>query len=153
MTEHVIYNDRQGGKTYTIMTEIHDLILAGERPWIMVVFPTMNYVHWWGRMWMARFPSIPLPNYTSVQGMDRVRGRKLRHVFVEDIDGVVDGIYDPKLNHLRAALVPGGTITFTCSQIPEGVWRTPPPRPKPKMTPLSLDVASMLAYIMRDKRQ
>jgi hypothetical protein len=127
--EFVIFNGRGGGKTYTIMTMIHELILAGERPWIMVVFPTMGHVHWWGRMWMERFPSIPMPNYTSAQAMDRVRGRRLRHVFIEDVETIQDGYRNEKFDFLWAAIAgdPDATITYTCSGLPEQSWRQAPP--------------------------
>lgn len=126
--EFVRFAPRQAGKTYATMTEIHDLILAGERPGIMVVFPTMSYVHWWGRAWMERYPSIPMPNYTSAQAMDRVRGRRLRHVFVEDVDTIQDGYRNEKFDYLYAAVAndPDATITYTCSPLPEESWRQAP---------------------------
>lgn len=124
--DSVLFGTRQSGKTYTIMTEIHDLILAGERAGILVVFPNMSYVHWWINEWRRRFPSIPPPTYTSIESMDRVRGRRLRDVYVEDIDGVADGIYHEKLNYLSVVLEPDGSITYTYSPLPDAAWRTTP---------------------------
>lgn len=113
--ELVLPGGRGSGKTHAVMSEIHDLILAGERPKILVVFPDAHYVYWWGREWERRFP-FEMPRYTTIQRMDVVRGLRLRHVYVEDIDNVPDGIYNPKVNDLRiATLRDGGTITYTYS--------------------------------------
>ena len=111
----IIFAGRGGGKTYRIMTEIHDLIKAGERSDIVVVFPTMNYLHWWTRAWQERFPFVAMPFYTSMQAMERVRGRRFKYAYVEDIDTDPEGIYNEKIcDWLVFSMLEGGTITFTC---------------------------------------
>ena len=110
----IIFGGRGCGKTYQIMTEIHELIRDGKRADILVIFPTMNYLHWWTREWQNRFPHVPMVSYTSMQAMDRVRGRRVKFVFIEDIGESDDGIYSEKLEWLYPCLSFGGTITFTC---------------------------------------
>lgn len=113
--KQIIFGGRQSGKTYTIMNEIHDLIRVGERDNILVVFPMMSYLHWWTRAWQHLFPHVPMVRYTSMQAMERVRGLRVKHVFIEDIDHDADGIYSPRLDWLYPAISGDGTITFTCS--------------------------------------
>lgn len=111
----IIFGGRQSGKTHTIMNEIHDLIRAGERDNILVIFPTMSYLHWWTRAWQRLFPHVPMIRYTSMQAMNRVIGLRVKHVFVEDIEHTTWGIDSPELNWLYPALSEDATITFTCS--------------------------------------
>ncbi len=114
---NVIFHGRGGGKTYTIMTEIHDLIVGqNRRSDVLVIFPNMSYLHWWGREWTNRFPHIPMPRYTSINAMERVRGLRLAKVFVEDIEAIPDGIYSEKLEALYPTFVEADDpeITFTC---------------------------------------
>lgn len=119
--KQIIFAGRGGGKTYKIMTEIHDLIKAGERSDIVVVFPTMNYLHWWAREWQDRFPFVAMPFYTSMVAMERVRGLRFKHAYIEDIDKDPEGIYSEKIGAwLVFSLLEGGTITFTCSDSGHG---------------------------------
>lgn len=110
----IIFGGRGCGKTYQIMTEIHELIRDGKRADILVIFPTMSYLHWWTREWQQRFPHVPMVSYTSMQAMDRVRGRRVKYVFIEDIGESPDGIYTDKLDWLYPCMSFGGNITFTC---------------------------------------
>lgn len=110
----IIYGGRGSGKTYKMMTEIYELAKSGERSDILVIFPSMNYLHFWQREWERRFPYVPMVAYTSLQAMDRVRNRTFKYVYVEDIDEQSGGIYDDKLVWLYPSMQHGGTITFTC---------------------------------------
>lgn len=117
MTEYVMQSNRRCGKTYTIMTEIHDLIIQGRRSEILVVCPSLNYVYWWVREWQRRFPHLPMVDYTSMQAMDRVRGKWYSRIFVEDINlsPSEEGMYDEKLNLLRfTARAEDAEIVYTC---------------------------------------
>lgn len=126
---YVLQGGRGGGKTYAIMTEIHDRIIAGERANILVIFPTMNHLTWWRDAWNQRFPHIPMPDYTSMGAMNRVRGKRVKHVYVEDIDSSDEGIYAEKFMWLYPCIQSHGTITFTCSPIigNDTAHREPPP--------------------------
>lgn len=139
---NVIVGGRGSGKTHTVMTEIHDRIIAGERADILVVFPQMSHLTWWGNAWKARFPHLPMPDYTSMKSMERVRGKRVKHIFVEDIDHDPDGIYAEKLQYLYPCIVGDGSITFTYSPIVGNniAHREPP-------------LASDLRYTVRQKAE
>lgn len=126
---NVIFGPRQSGKTYAIMTDIHDRIISGERSDVLVVFPAMSHLTWWRDEWNKRFPHLPMPDYTSMNAMERVRGKRVKHVYVEDIDSDGDGIYADKLTWLYPCIIGDGSITFTCSPIPgnDTAHREPPP--------------------------
>ena len=113
----IIFARRGGGKTYKIMTEIHDLIRSGSRADVLVIFPTMSYLHWWTREWEERFPHVPMVAYTALTAMDRVRGRTFKNVYVEDIIMDDEGINSTKLTWLYPCLKGEGTITFTVRPI------------------------------------
>lgn len=101
---NVILRGRGGGKTWTIMHEMHDLILAGRATDILVVFPDTNYLIWWRRMWSELFPQVPMPRYISIQRCERVRGLQVVKIYVEDIDGYEDGIYDQRFEYIWPCL-------------------------------------------------
>lgn len=113
--KEIIFSGRQGGKTYQMMTEIQELIVTGHRSEILVIFPTLEYVHWWTREWQIRFPHVSMVAYTMLTAMDRVRGKVFKYVFIEDIDTQPDGVYSEQLQWLYPSMPEGGTITFSCS--------------------------------------
>lgn len=117
----MIFSGRQAGKTYTIMNEIHDLIVAGRRAEVLIVFPNMTYLHWWTRMWESMFPHIPMPKYVSIGNTMSVRGLRVAKIYVEDIDGYENGIYDERFNNIWPALFSAlndEEVVFTCSPFP-----------------------------------
>lgn len=101
---NVITNGRAGGKTWTIMHEMHDLILAGRRADVLVVFPNMSYLSWWRGMWEDLFPQIPMPRYISINNRERVRGLQVAKIYVEDIDTYENGIWDQRFYDIWPAL-------------------------------------------------
>lgn len=92
--------DRGTGKSYTIMTEIHDHIVVGIPPSeILVVLPVVRQIHFWTREWEARFgPSVRLP---EIMGHDsaviRARGKSFRKMYFEDVNMYEDGIFDSRI--------------------------------------------------------
>lgn len=119
--EYIRSGDRQSGKTHDLMTEIHLLIVEGERPNILVVFPSTDYVYSWIHRWRERFPHIPPPSYVSISNTLAVRGRTLKFVYVEDVDLIRDGWRNEKFNSI--ALWPDGKIVYTVSK-PEWANKT-----------------------------
>lgn len=119
MTEYnIILSARQSGKTYRLMTEIHEMIVAGRYGEVLVVFPAHNWAHWWVRAWQDRFPWVPIPEHISINNTLNVRGRRLAKVYVEDVDQIQDGIYNERFNDIWPALVsPFGDeeVVFTSS--------------------------------------
>lgn len=113
--KQIIFGDRRSGKTYRMMTEIYDLVSAGHRNEILIIFPAMSYLHYWQREWERRFPFVPMIRYTSLNAMDRVRGMYVKHVFIEDINFEQDGINSEQLRWLYPCFRGDGTITFTAS--------------------------------------
>lgn len=113
---NVIFNGRGGGKTYTIMTEMHELIVQGRRSDILVIFSTLDMAYWFKREWEYRFPHVQMPRYTSINAMDRVRGLRVAKVYVENIEQIPDGIYNEKLNWVLPCFVDAvdPEIIFTC---------------------------------------
>lgn len=118
---NVILGGRGSGKTYRIMTEIHELLTTGQRPEVLVVFPTLDYLHWWVRMWQDRFPHIQPPDYVSIASMHRIRGRRFSKVYVEDVDSVRDGIYNEAFRDIEIAIAHSEDpeITFVSNWILE----------------------------------
>ena len=117
---NVIQSPRQGGKTYTIMTEIHDWIVAGRLAEILIVFPAQNWVYWWTREWQSRFPYVPMPKYVTVNNTMSVRGARYSKIYVEDITSIEDGIYHPKLLDIWPCLLSpldDEEVIFTCSPL------------------------------------
>lgn len=114
----VIVAGRQCGKTYTMMSMIHDLIVEGKRSEILVVFPAANSVHSWIRMWQDRFPFLPMVEYTTSQNLLKIRGAQFGTIFVEDVDYYSEGIYDPKLIELEYhCLRSESEIIYSCSPL------------------------------------
>lgn len=120
----IIQGGRGAGKTYRMMSEIHSLLISGRRPDVLVIFPEMRYVHWWIREWQDRFPQVPPPDYMTIGNMPfRIRGRKVARVFVEDVDSIPDGIYNPAFLDLYPAMASfdDSEITFTSNWILENL--------------------------------
>lgn len=112
----VIQSGRGSGKTYTIMQEIKEAIVAGTAPSeIAVVLPDASYIHWWTRMWQhlmgtsVRPPEIMA--YTNA-GI-RLRGARLKRLYIEDIDGYAEGVYDSRINDILPAA--DEEVVFTSS--------------------------------------
>lgn len=117
-TTNVVLNGWGKGKTYEIMSEIHDLIIAGRGSEILVVFPTLDYLHWWTRAWQDRFPQIPMVDYVSVTNTLKLRGRFYTKIYVEDIDLYDEGIYDERLIGITVSLRSHSNdeeLVLTCS--------------------------------------
>ena len=121
MTEfNVIFNGRQMGKTYTIMTEIHDLIVAGRATEVLIVFPAVNWVHWWVREWQSRFPFVPMVDYTTINNNLNVRGKRYSKIYVEDVGNIDDGVHNNRLEDIFMTLLSpfnDEEVVFTCSPI------------------------------------
>jgi hypothetical protein len=117
----IIQRGRGCGKTYALMGMIHDEIVAGRRGELILVLPQMPHLHWWTREWENRFPRVPFPAYTHINSMERVRGRRFRKVYVDDVDLLDDGIYNDKLQYLYPSLAAydDAEIVYTASPIPE----------------------------------
>ena len=112
MIINVIYGDRQSGKTYRMMTEMHEMILAGARASMVVLFPELRMAENFRGAWVNRFPHVPMPDYAIVTGnMLPMRGRTAKHVYVENIDMLEEGIYDPRI----VGYFPWSVITVTSS--------------------------------------
>lgn len=117
---NVIQSGRREGKTHTIMTEIHEWIVAGRLAEILIVFPAQNWVYWWTREWQSRFPYVPMPKYVTLTNTMSVRGARFSKIYVEDVDGIESGIYNPKLLDIYPCLLsPLGDeeVIFTCSPL------------------------------------
>lgn len=119
---NVIQNGRGGGKTYDIMTEIGNLVVAGRRPEILIVFPAINYLHFWSGEWRRRFGGMPMPEYVAINNTLKIRGREFSKIYVEDINTYEDGIYDQRLEMSVFPYIYGVhgdcEVVFTSSQIP-----------------------------------
>lgn len=122
MIEHnVILNGRGSGKTWTIMNEMHELILAGRRAELLVVFPDVHYLSWWRNMWDGLFPQVPMPRYISINNRVRVRGLQVAKIYVEDIDGYEQGIWDERFRDIWPCLFSpfnDEEVVFTSSWLP-----------------------------------
>lgn len=104
---------RGSGKTYASMTQIHDLIIAGERPNICIVFPNKDSVQWWYEAWNQRFPHIPMPTYTTVHNTLNTRGRRWRYVYVTDASAIDGGWRNDKLwQTVLVDLTPDAEIVY-----------------------------------------
>lgn len=115
-TINIIQGGRGSGKTYTIMTEINELIVQQRRPEIIVVFPHHHYVYWWLGEWRRRFGSTPPPDYVTVSNRLKLRGRQLAKVYVEDINEIPDGIHNEIFDELRLNLrSPLGDNEIVCT--------------------------------------
>lgn len=101
---HVIQAGRGAGKTYNMMTAVHEYVQAHSWEGVVIVVPDHRMVHWWVRSWQERFPFLSVPNVLSVRSLDRVRGTRLRRVYIEDVDRFEDGIYDQSLEMVWFAL-------------------------------------------------
>lgn len=97
VAEYVMTGGRGSGKTYASMTEIHELILAGERPTILIVLQELDDLNWWYEMWNQRFPHIPMPTYTTLRNTLGVSGRRWKHVYIEYATDMDDGWRNGKL--------------------------------------------------------
>lgn len=96
----VIQNERGSGKTYTIMQEIKEAIVAGTAPSeIAVVLLGSHRIHDWTRQWQYLMGTTVRPPeiMTHTTAGIRLRGAHLKRLYVEDIDGYRDGIYDPRI--------------------------------------------------------
>lgn len=100
----VIQNVRGGGKSDAVMGEIHELIVAGRGPEVLLVFPTQSQAYHWCRVWQDVFPFVPVPEFVTINNMLRVRGRQYSRIFIEDIHEYELGIYEPKLDYLWPCL-------------------------------------------------
>lgn len=112
----VIQNGRGAGKTYTIMQEIKEAIVAGTAPSeIAVVLPGSYHIHNWTRQWQYLMGTAMRPpeimSYTTA-GI-RLRGARLKRLYIEDIDGYAEGVYDSRINDILPAA--DEEIVFTSS--------------------------------------
>ena len=103
-TTNIIQAGRGAGKTYTMMTEINELITQQRRQEILVVFPDHHYVYWWVGEWRRRFGSTPPPEYITVANRLKLRGRRVAKVYVEDVDQIPDGIYNDVFKEIAPAM-------------------------------------------------
>lgn len=115
MQAMIDHRQRQNGKTYDMMSEIHEHIVNGSRQSILVVLGDMREVQFFADQWALRFPRLPRPDYVNLHNTLRIRGRQYEHVYVENVDLLDDGIYDERLQTITVGIPPGGTITFTSS--------------------------------------
>ena len=106
---------RQSGKTYTIMQEIHNLILEGLRPTILLVFVTASQAAYWQAQWNLLFPHLPMPRYVTVENRLGARGFTFSNVYIENVNLLDEGIYDNRLMEIGTSVKPEGSITFTYS--------------------------------------
>lgn len=106
MVEHnVILGGRQSGKTWRIMHEIHDLIVAGQvKDSIVVVFPSLDQAYFWVRTWHDLFGTMQPPIYVTINNRLKLRGRILARIYVENVEHYDDGIYDERLQELQIGL-------------------------------------------------
>jgi len=109
----VIQNHRQTGKTWAIMSEIHDLILDGHKENVIVYGPNHEWLYHWTRMWRERFNVLPFPDYVLGDNFLGVRSRLYRYVFVDDVDFLEDGIRSDVLQYIHA--MKPEQITFTAT--------------------------------------
>lgn len=101
---HVIQAGRRAGKTYNMMTAVQEYVNAHSWEGVLVVVQDHRMVHWWMREWQQRFPFLTVPKVLSVRSLDRVRGYRLRRVFIDNVDMLEDGIYDQDLQMVWFAL-------------------------------------------------
>lgn len=148
VTEYIMTGGRGSGKTYASMTEIHELIIAGERPTILVVFPERSDVQWWFEEWNYRFPHIPMPNYTGIDNMLGIRGRRWRHVYIEHADEI--GWQNEKLWE-NTSLYPDAVVTYIYNCRHDGgeahTWSLYPP--DEPLAPLKVRGGFLRRYLKR----
>lgn len=101
----VIQNGRRGGKSNEVMGEVHELIVAGRASEVLIVFPDQRQAYHWIREWHDVFPYVPVPEYTTINNMLKVRGMRLSKVFIENVEDYENGIYEPKLDYLWPCLL------------------------------------------------
>lgn len=118
-TVKVILGERRAGLTSTLHSEIHDQVVKGQRR-NLVVFPSANYIHAFVRTWHDDFPFVPVPDYTLIGNLLKIRGMQYQCIYVEDVQNYEEGIYDPRLELLYISLFNNDTVEvlFTASKLP-----------------------------------
>ena len=114
MKSFILTGGRQSGKTYTIMQEIHNLILEGLRPSILLVFMYLSSAEDWLAMWNRLFPQQPMPQYTTIENRLGIRGRTFEYVYIEHVESLAEGVYDPRIGEI-VMMNAGGVVTYTYS--------------------------------------
>ena len=116
----VLFNNRQGGKTWAIMDEIKELAVQNRTAEVLVIVPSMSHREWWIREWRSKYPALTCPRIESLQSPVGVRGRRFEKIYIEDIDVNPEGIYDQKLWDVWPCLAWAREpeVTFTCSPLP-----------------------------------
>jgi len=124
----VIFNQRQCGKTATILEEIHTLAVQNRTPEVLVVVPDMRQKEWLVREWRTKWPSLTPPTIISIQNTIPVRGRRFEKVYVENIEIDLEGIYSDRIMDLWLCLVEARDpeLVFTCSPMDEPKWQPAP---------------------------
>lgn len=113
MQEYVMLAGRGLGKTAAIVEEIHALIVAGERPTILVVHQNIDAVKEFHDIWVSAYPHIPRPEYATLRNTLNLRGRRWKWVYVEDVDLYEDGRDEPKLRDVLVGTTPDAVVTYT----------------------------------------
>lgn len=119
---YIIQGPRQSGKTTKMMEEVFAQHTGDRRGEVLVVFPDKMQAEFWIKTWRARYPSTPVPAYTTISDRLKVRGRIFSAVYFENIDHLTDGWWDQRIGELCIGLQQIGNnlpiFTFTSSPIP-----------------------------------
>ena len=124
----VIFNGRQGGKTKTILDEVHDLAVQGRIAEALIVVPDMRQKEFIVQTWRKRWASLTPPEVVSMQNLLPLRGRRFQKIYVENIEFDLEGIYSSRLDFIWPCLVEAldPEVVFTCSPMDQPPWQPAP---------------------------
>lgn len=117
-TVKVILGDRRTGLTSTLHSEINSQIVKGQRR-NLIVFATADRIHGFVRTRQGDFPFVPVPDYTLINNLLKIRGMQYQCIYIEDIQDYDDGIYDSRLGNLFLSLYNNdeAEVVFTASRL------------------------------------
>lgn len=113
METYIVMSGRRMGKTQALIDDIYRRIVNGERANILVVFPDLSQVEFFANEWNLQYPHIPRPSYVTIRNTLKIRGRRYKYIYVENVDMIEEGWHDERLHAVRVALDVDGEITLS----------------------------------------
>lgn len=112
MDAYVINSSRGLGRTPGIIEEIQAAL--GARESVLVVCHSGPDIEEFMAIWNDRLPYYARPEYMSMNNRIRAYGRRFDRVYVEDVEFLDGGIYDP---YIMQDILPSvqKSITFTAA--------------------------------------
>ena len=115
----VIFQSRGGGKTTTLMEEIHEYGVQNRMTEVLVVCSTRGEADLWMRRWRDKYPALRPPRIITMNNLLPIRGLRFEKIYFENIEIDLEGIYSERVRDVLVTLVEAREpeVVFTCSPL------------------------------------